>query len=401
MRFPGFNTRIILSFFSTATLLLTAVIAFSSAAFAQTISTAAKHAILIDAGTNSVLFQKEADDPIPPASISKLMTMAVLFDAIKAGEVSLDDEFFISEDAWRRGGANSGGSTMFAKLNDTIRVEDLMRGVIVQSGNDASIAIAENMAGVEASFAGRMTEFAREIGLKTSTFMNATGLPDEGHVMTAREMAILAKHLIEEYPDFYPIYSETEFEWNGINQFNRNPLLRMSIGADGLKTGFTQESGYSLVGSAVQNGQRLIVVVTGLPTRQARANEARKLLTWGFRSFDSVTLFGADETVGHATVFGGSIRRLPLDGDGEVQMLRPRGDRGRLRGRIVYRGPLMAPIDAGTPVATLQVESDERLILETPLYASVDVPIGPLHRRAMDALYELGAGFIFGGEEDE
>lgn len=379
-----------------AVCLLTFILSAYGPARAQTVDTKAEYAILIDAATNTVLFEKNADELMAPASMSKLMAMEVLFDAIAKGEVSLNDKFFISEDAWRRGGSSSGGSTMFADLNSEISVENLIRGVIVQSGNDASIAIAENMSGTEASFAARMTARAREIGLERSTFQNSTGLADPDHLMTARELAKLARHIIYTYPEFYKIYSEKEFTWNEIRQFNRNPLLSMSIGADGLKTGFINESGYGLTGSAVQVDQRLIVVVNGLKTRRERGPEARKLLTWGFRSFDSVRLFDADTEVGKATVFGGAIRRLPLNGGGRaVTMLRPRGDRGRLRANVVYEGPLVAPIKAGDDVATLVVESDDKVIMEAPLYAAVDVPVGPLHRRAYDALYELAVGSWF------
>lgn len=368
----------------------------SGPAGAQSIDTIAKQAILVDANTNTVLFEKEADAPMYPASMSKLMTMAVLFDALGRGEVSLDDEFYVSEYAWRTGGAASGGSTMFAELNDTIRVEDLMRGVIVQSGNDASIVIAENMAGTEGAFAERMTQFGRTIGLENSRFLNATGLHDPDHVMTARDLARLAIHVIESYPDYYPIYSEEEFTWNGIRQFNRNPLLKMGIGADGLKTGYTKEAGYGLVGSAVQGDQRLVVVLNGLERLNQRGPEARKLLTWGFRAFESVALFDADEEVGRATVYGGDLRRLPLDGGGKpVTMLRPRGDAGRLRANIVYDGPLIPPIARGDRVATLQVESDDTVIVEAPLYAAVDVGRGPLWRRALDSAYELVAGLWY------
>ncbi len=366
-------------------------------ASAQGISTKAKQAILLDAASGTVLFEKNADALMAPASMSKLMTIAVVFDALRAGEISLDDMFHISEYAWRTGGASSGGSTMFAELDSQIRLEDLLRGVIVQSGNDASIAIGENMAGSEDAYALRMTEFGRDIGLEKSVFMNTTGLYHPDHLMTARELALLARYIITEFPELYKIYSETEFTWNDIRQFNRNPLLAMSIGADGLKTGYIKEAGFGLVGSAVQNDQRLIVVINGLDNRKIRGPEARKLLTWGFRSFTSNPLFAAGETVGHATVFGGEVRRVPLDGGADgVSVLRPRGDRGRLRARIVYDGPLIPPIMAGDRVAKLRVFSGDAMIMERPLYAAADVGRGPLHRRAYDALFELAAGLWYG-----
>ena len=360
-------------------------------AHAQAITTSAEYAILIDADTNTVLFEKNADELMAPASMSKLMTMAVVFDALKKGEISLEDELHVSERAWREGGATSGGSSMFAKLNDSIKVSDLIRGVIVQSGNDASIVFAEGLAGSEEAFADRMTRFARQIGLEKSTFTNATGLPDPEHRMTARELAELADYIINQFPDLYAVYSEPEFTWNGIRQFNRNPALRMNIGADGLKTGYTEESGYGLVASAVQDGQRLILVVNGLDSAKERAEEARKLLTWGFRSFDQVTLFEPGEAVGAASVFGGTTGRVNLRGDGAVKMLKPRGEIENMEARIVYTGPVMAPVAEGDRIGVLRVSSGDRLLLESPLFAAHDVPRGPIHRRAMDALWELAA----------
>ena len=364
------------------------------AAHAETITTAAEQAILIDANTGTVLFEKNADQQIPPASLAKLATMAIVFEALRNGEFSLDDEFFISEKAWREGGAPSGGSTMFANINSNIRLEDLIRGVIIQSGNDAAITIAENMAGTEQAFAERMNAHAAEIGMRSTHFTNATGLPDENNKTTARDLSILAKYIIEAYPQFYSIYSEPEFTWNNIRQFNRNPLLSMTIGADGMKTGYTEASGYSLVGSAAKDGRRLIAVVSGLDTRKARAEAGRRLLVWGFTSFEEVGLFPAGETVAHASVFKGAIGRVPLTSNDDIVMFRPRTDRGRLRGRVLYEGPLEAPLAAGDTVATLQILSERRLIFEAPLIAAQDVPVGPIHRRALDGLYELAASFF-------
>ena len=227
-----------------------------SPVWAQSFQTKAKQAILMDFESGSVLFQKNADQPMPPASMAKLMTMEVVFSSLKSGELDFETPFSISQDVWRRGGANSGGSTMFAVLNSDIRLEDLMRGVIVQSGNDAAMAIAEGMAGSEDAFAGLMNIRARKIGLENSHFTNSTGLPDPDQRVTARDLAYLARHIIKTYPELYKIYSEPEFKWNKVNQRNRNPILGKVAGADGLKTGYTEASGYGLVGSAMQNGRR-------------------------------------------------------------------------------------------------------------------------------------------------
>ena len=270
-------------------------------------------AILIEASSGSVLFEKNADELRAPSSMMKLMTAEVVFNAIKKGEVKLTDEYRVSENAWRKGGAPSGGSTMFAAIHSKIPVDDLLRGAIIQSGNDACMILAEAMAGNERTFATEMmTKRARELGLTKSTFGNSNGLPDPANKMTVRELAKLARHIILTYPDFYKLFGEREFTWNKIRQQNRNPLLNSLEGADGLKTGYTKEGGYGMVGSAVQNGMRLIVVVNGLEDPDDRASEAKKMLEWGFRNFEARTLFAAQQPVGYAKVFGGESRSVKL-----------------------------------------------------------------------------------------
>ena len=351
--------------------------------------TSAPHAILVEADGGSILFERSADELVYPASLAKLMTAEYIFNEIKQGRLKLDDEFTISENAWRRGGAPSRTSSMFAPIHSRVRVEDLLRGVIIQSGNDACIALAEGIAGNERTLAERMTTRAREIGLVKSTFMNTTGLPDPDQQVTVRELATLARHIIHTYPDFYRIYGEREFTWNKIRQFNRNPLLRMEIGADGLKTGFTREAGYSLVGSAVQNGLRLIVVVTGLKSENERAAEARKLLEWGFRSFQSRALFAEGQTIGEAKVYGGARGRVPLVPAKPVRIMLPRNANDRIIARIVYTGPVPAPVRAGQPIGRLKVWRNDTLALEMPLQAGADVETGNLPQRAFDAATEL------------
>ncbi len=369
---------------------------------AQSFETRAEQAFLMDAETGAVLFAKNADQLMVPASMAKIMTVEVIAEEMRRGGIDADTEFVISEDAWRRGGAPSRGSTMFAELGSAITLWDLLRGIIIHSGNDASIAAAETIAGSEGAFGRMMTQRARELGLTRSLFTNATGFHDPDQVTTARELALLTRHFIETSPEIYALYGEEEFTWNNIRQLNRNPLLTMGIGADGVKTGFVSESGYGLVGSAVQLDQRLIVVVNGLENARDRALASRRLLEWGFRSFEPRALFQAGEEVGSARVFGGDINYVPLVASREVRVLIPRGTDERLSARIVYRGPLEVPVRAGDEVAVLRVMRGDTLALEMPLHAAQDVGEGTLTQRALDALWELGSGAvrraIFGSE---
>jgi D-alanyl-D-alanine carboxypeptidase (penicillin-binding protein 5/6) len=354
-----------------------------------TFQTAAPYAILIDADTGTVLFEKNPDKLNPPASMSKLMTVEVVLHAIKEGRIKVNDEMTVSEYAWRKGGAPSGGSAMFAAINSRVKVEDLLRGVMIQSGNDACIALAEGLAGSEGAFAEMMNRRAKEIGLTQSHFANPTGLHDPEHLMTMRDLAKLAQHVIKTYPEFYKIYGEREFTWNKVRQQNRNPLLTMGIGADGMKTGFTKEAGYGLVGSAMQNGLRLIVVVNGFKDMKARADEARKLLEWGFRGFEARPLFAEGETVGEAKLYGGAKGRVPLLGTQAIRLLVPRNATEKLSAKVVYSGPVRAPVAKGQPIGTLKVSRGENVVLEVPLHAAEDVGTGNLTQRAFDAVGEL------------
>ncbi|MET0429384.1 MAG: D-alanyl-D-alanine carboxypeptidase family protein [Microvirga sp.] len=364
-------------------------------AFAQgSFQTIAPQAILMDAETRAVLFEKNPDQLNAPASMTKVMTAEVVFRELKGGRLTMDREFTVSENAWRKGGAGSGGSAMFAKVHTPIRVEDLLRGLVIQSGNDAAITFAEGIAGTEENFARIMNDRAREIGLTHSTFRNSTGYGDPDQKVTVRDLAKLALYVIETYPDYYKIYGEREFTWNKIRQQNRNPLLFMDIGADGLKTGNIEESGYGLIGSAVQNGQRLIVVVNGLKTAKDRASEARKLLDWGFRSFESRQFFASTDVVGDAQVFGGQSRSVPLMAYKPVRVLMPKGESDRMVARIIYDGPLMAPVAKGAQVGRLQIMRGDVTALETPLYAGEDVGVGSLRQRALDGLLEVSTGWM-------
>ncbi|MGH6834084.1 MAG: D-alanyl-D-alanine carboxypeptidase family protein [Methylocella sp.] len=366
-----------------------------AAGFAQTFQTTAPHAILIDSASQSVLFEKDADTLVVPASTVKIMTAEIVFHEIALGHLKLDDQFLVSETAWRYGGAPSRGSSMFIAPNSQVRIEDLIRGLVIVSGNDAAIALAEGIAGSEGAFATLMTKRARELGLEHSTFTNPWGRGDPDQKVSPREMAFLANHVILTYPDLYKYFGEKDFTWNKIKQANRNPLLTMDLGADGLKTGNIDDSGYGLVASAVQNGQRLILALYGCRTAKERAEEARKIFLWGFRSFDSKTIFQAGETIGSAKVYGGNASDVPLIADKEVRILVPRSATGKFSGRIVYTGPLIAPVEAGREVARLKIflRGTEQ-ILDLPLKTAAAVEQGALPRRAMDAGIEYATGLF-------
>jgi len=386
-----------------AGLLATGIIAAQAASTNMTVKkdesfqTSVPNALLLDVNSDSVLFDKNGDELVPPASLAKLMTLEVVFNEIKQGRLKLDDEFFISENAWRKGGAPSHGSTMFAAIHSQVALEDLIHGIIVDSANDACIAIAEALAGNETSFGAMLTKRAREIGLQNSTFTNAEGYPDPNLRVTVRDMAQLARHIMHTYPDFYPYFSEREFTWNKIRQGNRNPLLGMGIGADGLKTGETAEAGFNLVGSAVADGLRLIVVVTGAHSDKERGDEARKMLEWGFHGFESRVLFAEGQTIGEAKVFGGDTSYVPLVGPGTIRVMMPRETGERLLARIVYTGPVPAPVSKGQAIGKLKVWRGENLALEVPLTAAEDVGNGSMSQRAMDGATELMIGLFRAG----
>jgi serine-type D-Ala-D-Ala carboxypeptidase (penicillin-binding protein 5/6) len=359
----------------------------------------APHAILIDAENGAVLFERDADRMIFPASLAKLMTAEYVFNELKESRIKLTDEFMVSENAWRKGGAPSHGSTMFAAIYSKVPVDDLIRGMIVQSANDACIVLAEALAGNEAAFGAKLTERARAIGLEKSVFTNSNGLPDPDEQVTTRELGMLARHIIRTYPDFYQIFSQPDYTWNKIRQQNRNPLLGAMTGADGLKTGFTKEAGYGLVGSAVQNGQRLIVVVTGVSTAKERADEAKKLLEWGFRNFEHRLLFAEGQTIGTAKVFGGASSRVSLVADGPVRVLLPKSGGDKLIARIVYTGPVPAPVSEGTRIGNVKVWRNDSLILTMPLKAVESVGKGSMPQRAFDAVTEMIIALFRAGAE--
>ena len=346
-------------------------------------------AILIEASSGSVLFEKNADELRAPSSMMKLMTAEVVFHAIQQGEIKLTDEYPVSENAWRRGGAPSGSSTMFAAIHSKVPVDDLLHGAIIQSGNDACIVLAEGIAGSERAFVDRMTKRARELGLTQSTFANSNGLPDPGNRMTVRELARLARYIIQTYPEFYKLFGQKEFTWNKIRQPNRNQLLNSLEGADGLKTGYTKDGGYGMVGSAVQNGIRLIVVVNGLEDSEDRAAEAKKMLEWGFRNFEARTLFAAQQPVGYAKVFGGDSRYVKLASPEPIKVMVQKNGNDKLIARVVYKGPVRAPIEPGQRIGLVKVWRGGNLAMEAPVYAAESVGTGSTMRRAIDGVSEL------------
>ncbi|MET0408482.1 MAG: D-alanyl-D-alanine carboxypeptidase family protein [Hyphomicrobium sp.] len=357
------------------------------AAADSTFTTKAPHAVLMDAGSGAILFQHNPDELFAPASMSKLMTLEMLFRAIKDGRIKKTDEFTMSVNAWRNGGAPSGTSAMMVPVNTKATVDELIQGIAIQSGNDAAMCVAEGLAGTEAAFARSMNEEARRIGLAKSTFANATGLPSPNQLMTARELALLARHIINEYPEFYPVFGQKEFLYRKHRFINRNPLLFLNIGADGLKTGHIAAAGYGLVGSAVQDGKRLVVVVSGLTKAEDRKSESARLLDWGFKSFSAVKLFDDGEVVGQARVWGGKSWYVPLAAKGDVMFTMPKYPAGqKLSAEIVYKAPLKPPVKKGDQVATLKISSSSSASAEVPLYATEDVIKGGIVRQGVDSL---------------
>ena len=376
-------------------LVFVAFMGLSVPALAQaSFETKAKFAVLMDQESGTVIFQKDADLPMEPASMAKLMTVAVVFNEIENGRLQFTDEFFVSEHAWRTGGAASGGSTMFAELNSKVKVEDLVRSVIIQSGNDAAIVLAEGIAGSEAGFAAMMNELAADIGLADSYFTNPTGLPDPDMYVTARDLADLARYLIDTFPQYYHYFSEPDMEWNGIKQPNRNSLVELGIGVDGLKTGHTEAAGYGSVISTEQGGRRLVAVVHGLTSMAQRTEEGRKLITWGARAFERVSAYPEGKVVAYANVYGGTSGSVGLIGDGEVALYLPRGSRKCLSAQVNYTAPLMPPVQQGQQIAELRVFCDDQLVQAAPLYAAETVEEGDIVRKATDALKQLALGWL-------
>ena len=355
-------------------LLLTAFAAVLSPFSATAIETRAKNAALMDYETGTFFYEKNADERMAPASMSKLMTAYMIFERLKNGALSLDDEFVVSVNAWRKGGAKTGSSTMFLKSGSSVKLGDLLRGIIVQSGNDACITAAENIAGSEQDFAEIANQKAQELGLTNTHMANATGWPNPEHYMSPRDLATLAARIIREFPEYYSIYSEKEFTYNGIKQGNRNPLLfSMPDIADGMKTGHTSSSGYGLVGSAKKNGRRIIMVINGLKTQRERSEEAKKLMLWGFRDFDNYSILKKGVAVVGIPVWLGSSRKVSAVPAENVVLTLPKGKQKNVKARVVYESPVSAPVKKGQKIAELTLEIPDRDEMKIDLFAKNDV----------------------------
>lgn len=344
-----------------------AAIALPGAAYAY--DTSAKYAYMIDASTGTVLFDKNGTETMYPASMTKMMTIYLVFERLKNGRLTLDSGLPVSEEAWRTGGSKS-----FMMVGDKVRVEDLIRGVIVQSGNDACIVLAEGISGSQAAFAEEMNKKAKELGMNSTHFKNPDGMPDPEHVTSARDLAILAKRTIEDFPQYYSYYAETEYTHSGIRQPNRNPLLYKNIGADGLKTGHTEASGYGVTGSAVRNGRRIIAVLNGMSSDKERAQESERMIEWGFNEYENYTLFKVGEVVDNAPVEMGKAKTVPLAAEKEVVVTLPRAARQDVKASAQYQTPLPAPIVKGAQVGTLVITAPGSQTVEIPLVATADVP---------------------------
>ena len=377
-----------------AGLLFIAVAAAQTAPLPPPLETSVPNAILIDARTGNVFYQKNPDELIFPASMTKLMTAILVFDALKEGRLTMDQEFLISENAWRRGGAPGGGSTMYAVLNSRVKLSDLLQGMIVQSANDACIAIAEGMAGSEEAFADLMTRRARELGLAKATFRNSTGLPDPQHLVTVHELSMLAQYIIKTYPEYYKYYGQREFTWNKITQKNRNPLLIDYPGADGMKTGYTKDAGYGLVGSAIRDGRRLVLVVAGARSLDERRAEAQKILDWGFKQFRPIEIYGANDRVGRARVWGGEAHWVDLVTPKAIRLMLSPAEQQKVTVDLHYTGPLLAPVKAGAEAGSIQFNLEGRTVAEFPIETSNEIAsVSSMWLKAWDSLLYM----IFGG----
>lgn len=360
-----------------AALLLAALAASAAGSAAQASTTSAKAAFIHDVNTGTVMLSKNPDRPVPPASMSKLMTIYMAFEALRDGRISMGDKLTVSEHAM-----GYGGSTMFLDTTDSVTVEDVLRGIIVLSGNDASAVLAEALSpdGTELGFARQMTRRAKEMGLENTNLVNSNGWPDPTHRMSPRDLAMLAQKLIEDFPEYYPMFAETQFEFDGrapANKRNRNPLLFLDVGADGLKTGHTQDAGYGLVASAVQGDRRVVLVVTGLPDARTRSSESRRLTEWSFRQFNERSAFAAGEEVAMVDVWMGGSRSVAAVAAEDIAILLPASARG-VDAQIVYEGPVHAPVAEGDQIAELVVRVDGLPDRRVPLYAAADVPVGGL-----------------------
>ena len=362
----------------------------SIAQYAHAFESSARNAILVDFETGTYLYTKNHQEQMPPASMSKLMTIYIVFDKLKKGELSLDDEFTVSENAWRKGGAASGGSTMFLKIGEKVAVDDLLKGIIIQSGNDACIVVAENIAGSEEDFAVLMNDTAKKLGLKNSVFANSTGLPDENQLMSAEDLALLARAIIKQYPEYYHIFKQKEFMHNGIKQGNRNPLLYSVDGADGLKTGHTNEAGFCLTGSAVRKGTRLIEVIAGLNSNAKRSEEAQRLMDYGFREFQIYKFFDKGQFIDKTQVWYGKQKNVDMLVKNDVSQVIKKGSAKKYTFKLIYNEPIQAPINKGDVIGKIEIKSPDNSVRYVDVIAASDVArIGWLERFGRNIKYYL------------
>ncbi|MEM6781380.1 MAG: D-alanyl-D-alanine carboxypeptidase family protein [Pseudomonadota bacterium] len=345
------------------------ILLISTPAFAVGLSTTvAKQAYIVDFNTGQVLFAKNETERMPTSSMSKVMTMYMVFQALKAGKITKETEFEVSEKAWRMG-----GSKMFVEVGKRVKVEDLIRGVIIQSGNDATIVLAEGLAGTEETFALAMTRQAKALGMQNTNFMNASGWPDDNHYSTAQDLSILATALIRDFPEYYEYYSEKEFEFAGIKQDNRNPLLYRDIGADGIKTGHTEAAGYGLIGSGEKDGRRIIMVVNGLESVKERASESVRLFSWALNSFENLKIFSKNEVVENAPVSMGKAPSVPLAVSEDIIVTLPKMSRDQLEVEAIYTKPFLAPVEAGKRIGKLKLTIPGQEPLDYDLLTSSSV----------------------------
>ncbi len=374
--------------------LLTFIIlmAYAFPGYSATIDTKAKQAVLLDYETGDILFQKNAHERMPTSSMSKVMTMYQVFEALRDGSLSLDDELPVSEKAWRKG-----GSKMFVEVGKTVKVEDLIRGVIVQSGNDATIVLAEHLAGTEDLFADMLNRKAEQLGMENSHFANASGWPDPNHYSTAYDLAVMARSLIQEFPEYYSYYSEKEFTYNDIKQPNRNPLLYVSgLGADGIKTGHTEAAGYGLIGSGEQKGRRVVMVVNGLNSNRERADEGKRLLAWGLHGFENMNLLSQGEVISEAKVLFGKYAYVDMAVKEPVRVSINRDDLKGIKASIEYEHPLEAPIQKGQPVGRMVLEIPDREKQVVSLVAASDIPRVGMFQETL-----IKAGILFAKPDEQ
>lgn len=373
-----------MKYFLTALLVF---IASSSHAFDPGF-TSAKQAIVLDYQTGEILYAKNHEQRMATSSMSKVMTMIMVFEAIERGQISLEDEIKISERAWRKP-----GSKMFIEVGKDVQVEDLIRGVIIQSGNDATIALAEALAETEENFARKMTDRAHAIGMKDSQFKNASGWPDEEHYSTAHDLAIMAKYLLRKFPQHYKYYSETEFTFNNIKQRNRNPLLYADIGADGIKTGYTEDGGYGLIGSGMRDGRRVVMVLNGMESAKERASESKKIMDWALGEFEIIDLVREGENVDHAAVLYGKEEFVPVESSKELRTAIHQRDKENIKVSVQLDGPVEAPVQKGERVGTLIVEIPDRDLQEIPLITTTSIErlgfFQAAYKRAVYAIRDL------------